>query len=129
MALETLKEKTAREEAENKRAFKYQVAKDAAWTASERLKNLEAALAVSPPDLSVLREIWTLAGSLPPRFVTVGDGLVTGGQQLNHMIMRETQAAIDRVVAERKRLEDSLPEARRKAAEAEAKLKSFEAAA
>jgi hypothetical protein len=124
--METLKEIDAREAETRKRAWKFQQAKNAAYSATERLKNIEAKLATPPPDLEPLQQIWKLAGDLPARYVTRGEGLVAGGEDMRHLIMREVNAAIDQITRERKALEDSLPEARKKAQEAEAYLATFE---
>lgn len=124
--METLKEMTQRETAERTRAFKYGKAKDTAWTASERLKNLEAQLAAPQTDVTVLQDIAALAKRMPSGIVTRGNAVVPGGQNLQGLIVNEVADALRVLAAQRKKLEDELPVARQRAIDANNYLATFE---
>jgi hypothetical protein len=115
----TYKEMTDREEAARTRAWKFGRAKEAASAARERLTNLEAKLAAPRLDVSALNEIIRLADSVPGDLVTTGSTVVPGGQNLRWLITTQCEAALTKLAKDRKRLEDSLPEAREKCRQAE----------
>ena len=124
--METLKEMTQRETAERTKAFKFGKAKDAAWNANERLKNLEAQLASPQTDVTVLQDIVALAKRMPSGIVTRGNAVVPGGQNLQGLIVNEVADALRVLAAQRKKLEDELPAARQRALDANARLAEFE---
>ena len=124
--METLKEKTQRQVAEDRRAFKFGKAKDAAWSANERLKNLEAKLASPQTDVTVLQDMVALAKRMPSGIVTRGNAIVPGGQNLQGLIVSEIGDALRVLADQRKKLEDELPVARKRAIDANAYLATFE---
>jgi hypothetical protein len=126
MALETLKEVTQREEAERARAYKYGKAKDQAYSANRALESLEAKLAVPDPDLSSLTAVLEAARLMPSNIVTRGNEFLPGGRDLKGLIIAETEGVIGVVATKRKELEDALPAARKRAADANARLAEFE---
>jgi hypothetical protein len=129
MPLETLKEMTQREDAERTRAWKYGKAKDTAWTATERLKSLEAKIAAPQPDVEALQQIEVLAREIPPGLQSVGTRFNPGGEMLQTVILREVSAALGFLAQQRQDLVDALPKAREAAAQAQQRLAEFESEA
>jgi hypothetical protein len=124
--MKTLKQ--IEQEAEAQRTYLWKRGKlvEAVENARQLLASTERKLAEPEPGLASLQTMFDLVGTIPQGLITRGTFLTAGGAGLRETLMVEIGHALNQLTAKRKALQDSLPIARQRVANAEQALATLD---
>jgi hypothetical protein len=118
----TLKELEQAEAAKRQRLWKRDRAQQEVDSARSSLRSIEARLAQPDASITALESIITLADDIPDGFTTLGSQLRPGGYSVRQSIRTDAANALRDSRAVRNALEESLPVAQQRLANAEQAL-------
>jgi prefoldin subunit 5 len=125
----TRKEMEQRAEKKQSLAWKYERTREELQSATSALRSLEAKLAAPKTDVAALGKVLEHAKNIPSSIVTEGKPVFGGGGiELRALIEHEVNSALGRLSKQRKALEDELPKAQGRLADAERRMADVKAA-